>query len=502
MLARGGRESVRRCDPTLVVEDLHRRLSIVYDGIDRHRAMALRAHQDVEGVGALHQRGPVEEMGARGIVGGFGVDDGAGRSIITVPTERSSWMSRLRLAVMGAAVACAGCGGGPTTIEVTVAQGAGPKIVSLSATATLDHHDGGVPQPLPQNGGALELPGTIVITVPGDAAVPVTVTLDAVDADGNRFATSQTVQSSPHERVPLQFVLGALVDGGGRSFAVEASGTAGDLVGLWGQAGAVLAVGPDVAIARTAGDGGFAWSEVVGLRGNGSTGVTGNANIIVVASGQNSVTVSSDDGASWIPHTLPIVGRAVWFNPGDLFYAAGAAGGIASCSDGASFADENAPAGSDLAGGWGGGGPALFAVGAAGTIMRRVPVTDGGASWAVVPSGSASDLAAVWGASSNELFIVGSGGTILHTTDGAQSFHAQALPGAPALHGVWGAGGDDVYVVGDSGLVAWSGDHGATWTPLSVPTTRNLRAVWGASAADVFIVGDGGTVLHGGASGF
>ena len=100
-----------------------------------------------------------------------------------------------------------------------------------------------------------------------------------------------------------------------------------------------------------------------------------------------------------------------------------------------------------LHGVWAISGDDVFAVGDAGTILRRVNNT-----WTAMESGTTSNLRGVWAASSSDVWAVGVGGTVLRF-------------------------------------------NGTAWSTIAGVTTSNIDAVWGSSATDVWLAGSG-TVTH------
>ncbi len=144
-----------------------------------------------------------------------------------------------------------------------------------------------------------------------------------------------------------------------------------------------------------------------------------------------------------------------------------------------------------LEGVWGNGASDVFAVGAAGTILRF-----DGSAWTPMSSGTTATLNAVWGTGSTDVFAVGNAvssvGTILHW-DGA-TWSAMTAATTYHLFGVWGTGPSDVFAVGELGNIRrW---NGSTWVAMASGTTAMLLAVWGTGPNDVFVVGTNGTIRH------
>lgn len=134
----------------------------------------------------------------------------------------------------------------------------------------------------------------------------------------------------------------------------------------------------------------------------------------------------------------------------------------------------------DLLGVWSVSASDVFAVGAAGTILRY------SGAWAAEPSPTTQTLRAVWAAGGGHAFAVGDGGTILRR-DGT-TWTAVASPTSVDLQGVWGSSPSDVWAVGGSLILHWNG------TSFSIAHDRMagaLRGVFGIAASDVWVIGSG-----------
>ncbi|MBX3159810.1 MAG: hypothetical protein KF773_27820 [Deltaproteobacteria bacterium] len=101
------------------------------------------------------------------------------------------------------------------------------------------------------------------------------------------------------------------------------------------------------------------------------------------------------------------------------------------------------------------------------------------------PIAATTMLRSVWAADANNVFAVGDAGTIVRRTNGAWS--AMTSGTTQTLKGVWGTSATNVWAVGFGGTALRF--DGTTWTPVSVGTTTNLQAVWMSSASDIWIAG-------------
>lgn len=146
------------------------------------------------------------------------------------------------------------------------------------------------------------------------------------------------------------------------------------------------------------------------------------------------------------------------------------------------------PQGNALNGLWASSPSDVWAVGAAGTILRY-----NGSVWNAVESNVQAGLNSVFGLDSQNIWAVGSNGTALRW-DGT-TWAVLPKPNSQILRGVWAASQTSVFAVGDSGTVAnW---NGTAWTLQSIGTTsQNLYSVWGASPTDVWLAGTNGRTYH------
>ncbi|HUS64380.1 MAG TPA: hypothetical protein VMZ28_07540, partial [Kofleriaceae bacterium] len=150
----------------------------------------------------------------------------------------------------------------------------------------------------------------------------------------------------------------------------------------------------------------------------------------------------------------------------------------------------------DLTGVWGATADDIVAVGwaveAGGVAFRAV---DGGA-FEPDPLPPPRDLSrwpnlrAVWGRAASEIYAVGDAGTILRR--GAGGWVAMDSGTTHDLTGVTGDG-DDVLVVGDAGTILRLVD--GTWVAEDAGTTARLVSVWGGGG-EVFAGGEPSVLLH------
>jgi hypothetical protein len=105
---------------------------------------------------------------------------------------------------------------------------------------------------------------------------------------------------------------------------------------------------------------------------------------------------------------------------------------------------------------WAGPEDVVWAVGAAGTILRR-----NAGVWSIVPSPAAFDITGVWGAALDDIWAV--------------TVPLRGTPEAPYFR--------------PAAILHWDG---AAWSVVFEPTESNsFNSVWGSAANDVWVVGSG-----------
>lgn len=128
-------------------------------------------------------------------------------------------------------------------------------------------------------------------------------------------------------------------------------------------------------------------------------------------------------------------------------------------------------------------GGELWAVGDAGTVLRR---TNG--NFTLMPTGSDRNLNGIWG-SSGDNFVVGDTATVLRY-QGA-GYVAEAGTGGNLLDVFGGLG--TTFAVGSGGTIARRTGTG-TWMADTSGTTQDLWGIWGSSLATLTAVGGAGMV--------
>ncbi|MCY1059666.1 hypothetical protein [Nannocystis sp. SCPEA4] len=176
---------------------------------------------------------------------------------------------------------------------------------------------------------------------------------------------------------------------------------------------------------------------------------------------------------------------SVWGPQPDDVIAVGGQGlgpeskGLALHWDGASWSELALPPGTTRLHWLAGVGDTLWAVGEAGTAIRR----DGDA-WVAVETGVSVPLWGIWGAGPEAIWTVGGDGfvgpPVVLRHDGT-AWQPEALPPLPeechALFKLAGTGADDVTAVGDFGVILHH--DGATWTLQDTGSIADLISVNG-----------------------
>lgn len=180
--------------------------------------------------------------------------------------------------------------------------------------------------------------------------------------------------------------------------------------------------------------------------------------------------------------------------PGDALWAVGAAGTILWWESGSWTADTSGVA-TELRAVTGGTDGLRWAVGAGGTaLVSQDPTLGVFVGWTPVPVDGGVALRAVWSHDDLNTWAVGDGGAVRRYNVGTANFDTAASATAADLYGIWGADLDQLWAVGQGGVIMrW---EPASWTVIPSGTTANLRAVWGSSRSDVWAVGAGGIILH------
>jgi hypothetical protein len=126
----------------------------------------------------------------------------------------------------------------------------------------------------------------------------------------------------------------------------------------------------------------------------------------------------------------------------------------------------------------------VFAVGSAGTILRRQADV-----WTQMTSNTTVDLKGVWGASSDDVWAVGLGGTMLHWNGTAWTLQA----GIPVLdlEAMWGSGPNDVWVAATGAVLHYNGQG---WTQQNL--TGSLYSISGTGPTDVWVTGENAKIHH------
>jgi hypothetical protein len=120
-----------------------------------------------------------------------------------------------------------------------------------------------------------------------------------------------------------------------------------------------------------------------------------------------------------------------------------------------------------------------------------VPTCNSG-QWCIEPAPVTGTpvLHGVWAASAADVFAVGDAGTIVRRTNSQWSVMTSGT--TQNLKGVWGTSSNDVWAVGQNGAVVHF--DGTAWSSVTV-TTSNVEAVWCSSATDIWMAGPS-TVWH------
>lgn len=136
---------------------------------------------------------------------------------------------------------------------------------------------------------------------------------------------------------------------------------------------------------------------------------------------------------------------------------------------------------------WGTDANNVWAIGAAGTILKW-----NGTAWAAQTSGTGQQLFAVGGVDAGNVWAVGSSGTILKWNGTAWA--AQTSGTNQNLVSIWGTAANSMWAVGVTGvLLKWDG---TAWTAQNSGTANALNDIFGLTDNNIWTVGQNGTILH------
>lgn len=143
------------------------------------------------------------------------------------------------------------------------------------------------------------------------------------------------------------------------------------------------------------------------------------------------------------------------------------------------WCQEVSPAGTTtLRGVWAASADDVFAVGDAGTILRRT-----NDAWTAMTSNTAGNLHSVWGTSASDIWAGGTSGALVHF-DGQTWSPVTGL--ATDINAIWGSGRDDVWFVGQGAVQHWIGGGFAAQTSFGF----ELLSISGTGPSDVWVTGE------------
>ena len=158
--------------------------------------------------------------------------------------------------------------------------------------------------------------------------------------------------------------------------------------------------------------------------------------------------------------------------------------------DGTTWTAMTFPSTASVYGLWGSSASNVFAVTAAGEVVRF-----NGTSWAVATT-SGSALWAIHGSSPTDIVATGENGSAVRFN--GTGWSAISVNTTGTLAGVWSSGTGATSVgaaaSGSSGVAFSYG--GTSWSAFSTGSSRVLTSVWGPSASDLYATGEQGTLLR------
>ncbi len=131
----------------------------------------------------------------------------------------------------------------------------------------------------------------------------------------------------------------------------------------------------------------------------------------------------------------------------------------------------------------------LWVVGGKGAVFHRA-----GSTWSLVPSGTTETLERVWAAGPDDVWIVGHHATLLHRQGAGFQQVPVPLPPTVDLYAVSGSAPDDVWVTGSAGTVLRC--DGRTCQALSQGAAHSYFGLWVRDRGEAWVAGSEGTVLR------
>ncbi len=226
----------------------------------------------------------------------------------------------------------------------------------------------------------------------------------------------------------------------------------GKLLGIWGDASTLFAVGEKGAILRRQGN---AWSPMASPTAKNLHCVWGFGSDDVYAAGEDA-TILHFDGTEW---TKVETGLEEPLN--DI----------------------------GLNGAWGEDGH-LYLVGDKGTVLHLA-----GNEWKKEETLSSYNLQSIWGESLLDIHVGAAGGTMLRKIGGGWSSEQVTL-GAATLYAVHGIDTNHLFAGGTKGVLVIH--KGAKWEPKSSNDAyeRTVRGAWAFAEDDVWFAGEEGVLIH------
>lgn len=300
-----------------------------------------------------------------------------------------------------------------------------------------------------------------------------------------------------------------------RGWCTEPSGTSANLTTIWGTASNnVVAAGAGGTIVKWDGQSWVAQQSPVTTLIRSASSARGDANIILVGDGG---TIVRQNGTAWAKVTSPSSANlyaAAGATTAEM-YIVGANGtylkGSVLTGSLAKLANDGGTGNPPTAA----NGKQLNAISVSPLNTEHLTVGGGGYNLhrytntvIVFPTdtigdtvgGTSADLTAVYYGQQG-IFAVGAAGTLVRRLPmPGSTWMVQASPVTANLRGMWGSADNNIYAVGEGGSIIQYDGSNWTKTPLpNIPDPTNkthFNAVWGTGANNIYVVGEGGTILH------
>ena len=234
----------------------------------------------------------------------------------------------------------------------------------------------------------------------------------------------------------------------------------------------------------------WSWNLTTNLPGENIGGIWAASPSQVFASGGYR-TLDGFNGSSWFSYAQPPGANRyrVWGTSFTDVWSPGQSNLLH--FDGTSWT-ESFQGGTELFGVWSNPEAGVFTVGD-GTMYHF-----DGVNWTSVSTGlqtcHCNRLEDIWGSDANHVWAVGAAGHILRTNGVTATQEVLPVDGSVGFNDIYGTSAHDVWVVGTGGTVLHY--DGSVWTIVPTPVASNLIGVFAFARNDVYVTSQNGLLMH------